>query len=251
MVGAVDGAVVGAVGDAVRDAVRGAVLTNWSNYIGGQFWCGGRWYGGAWSSFFREVCGLTLGGDLWDRAKAYEATMESACWWWPHLDFVIVSERPTEIHREQVGPRGWGSHRLHYGTGPAISFQDGWSIYAWHGVQVPAKVILHPEQLTPTEIMSEPNDQVRMAMLERFGFDRFICESGAKSIDKYANQFSEYELVEIPDRAWGHIKAVKMQCPSTGAIFVLPTSPQQVSVAAAMDEIKGVKNYFDRVQIQT
>ena len=66
-------------------------------------------------------------GDLWDRARAWESTIESACWWWPHNQFIIVSERPLEIHREQVGEHGWGSHRLHNDTGAAVKFR-GWEV---------------------------------------------------------------------------------------------------------------------------
>lgn len=72
----------------------------------------------AFTSFFREVCDLKLVGDLWDRARAFQATRESAGWWWAHRRFVMVSERPTEIHLEQ----------LDLEDGPVISWPDGWGI---------------------------------------------------------------------------------------------------------------------------
>ena len=180
----VRGAVRGAVGDAVGDAVGGAgqdlirqavfrvIRENWHRYLGGQFWVGGWWWGGAYTSFFREICDLELRGDLWERGKAHEGTLQSACWWWPHRDFVMVSERPTEIHTELVDPnrpRGWGSHRLHNENGPAVGFQDGWGVYSIHGVQVPAKVIMAPETLTAAEVRDETNTEVRRHMLDRFG----------------------------------------------------------------------------------
>jgi len=31
------------------------------------------------------------------RARAYAATVRSACWWWPHKDVVFVSERPRVL----------------------------------------------------------------------------------------------------------------------------------------------------------
>ena len=129
----------------------------WHRYLGGQFWVGGWYWGGSWASYFREVCGLHLSGDIWDRARAYEATMESACWWWPHRDFVLAVERPTVIHRELTDParsRGWKSHRLHCDDGPAVVWPDGWGVYAIHGVRVPRQVVEAPATLTPRSRMS-------------------------------------------------------------------------------------------------
>jgi hypothetical protein len=93
----------------------------------------------------------------------------------------MVSERPYVIRREQVGPRGWGSHRPHAEDGPAVGW-EGWGVYAIHGVRVPAKVVEAPETLTPAEIAAEPNAEVRRIMVERFGPERYIRESDAETI---------------------------------------------------------------------
>jgi hypothetical protein len=187
----VDDAVRGAVGGAVSGATKtrgdiAAVISRgWYNYVGGQFWAGGYWWGGAYTSFFREVCGLELSGDLWEKSKAYEETIESACWWYPHRDFVMVCERPTVIARELTNPespRGWGSHRLHSETGPALGFRDGWGVYAVHGTRVPAYVIENPELITWQAIESEKNAEVRRVMIGRYGADRYVVDSGASVV---------------------------------------------------------------------
>jgi hypothetical protein len=202
---AVDRAVRGAVDaveDAVRVAVRVAVGDAWWRYLGGQFWVGGSGWGPAWTSFFREVCGLRLAGDLWDRARAWEATVESACWWWPHPEFVTVSERPEEIHLEQVGPRGPGSHRLHREDGPAIIWPDGWGIWAWHGVRVPREVIETPDALTVDWILGHPNAEVRRAACERIGWDRFAAQAGLAAVDRCpdpANPGHDLALYDLPE----------------------------------------------------
>src|SRR5574337_1198330 len=72
---AVDGAVDGAVGDRqIAQAVADVISRGWPYYIGGQLWVGGWWWGPAYTSFFREVAGLELTDDLWQRGLAYEAT---------------------------------------------------------------------------------------------------------------------------------------------------------------------------------
>ncbi len=190
--GAVRGAVDDAVGDAVRDAVRDVIRRGWFRFIGGQFWVSGWYWGGAWTSYFRDICALELVGDLWDRALAYEATMESACWWYPHRDFVIVCERPSVIHRELVRPdvtRGWGSHRLHCATGPAVAWPDGWGVYSIHGVRVPFKkrhIVEQPELITIADIETEANAELRRVMIDRYGPARYVVDSGARVVHELA-----------------------------------------------------------------
>jgi hypothetical protein len=124
--------------------------------------------------------------------------MESACWWAAHRDFVIVSERPTVIHRELVDanrPRGFRSHRLHCDSGPAIAFQDGWGVWAWHGVRVDRRIIEAPWTITVPAIQQEANAEVRRIMLERFGLTRYLLDSGAAKIAE--DEFGELYRTEI------------------------------------------------------
>jgi hypothetical protein len=133
----------------------------------------------------REVGGLSLEGNLWDRGRAYEETIQSACWWWPHADFIMVCERPAEIHRELVNPaipRGWGSHRLHNDSGPAVGWKN-WAIYAIHGIRVPEHVVMRPDMITLAEIDAEENAEIRRVMIERFGYERYCREAKLQLVD--------------------------------------------------------------------
>jgi hypothetical protein len=197
---AVRGAVDGADMEAVKRGALEAIGRSFYYRMGGQFWAGGWYWGGAMTSFFREVCKLELTGDLWDRGRAYEATIESACWWWPHRRFVMVSERPVAIHRELVDvavPRGWGSHRLHNDAGSAVSWPDGWGVWASHGVRVTKQIIEAPDTLTVEQIRTERNVEVRRVMIERFGHERFIRESGAQLM--HEDEWGKLWRTQIPD----------------------------------------------------
>jgi ribosomal protein S13 len=99
------------VGDQVEAQVRDQVsaqvgdqVRDWWRYFGGQFWVGG-WYYGSPSvvSFLVEACGLLLPDDIRLRARAYMATCESACWWYPTRDVVFVSERPRTLEFHDAG----------------------------------------------------------------------------------------------------------------------------------------------------
>jgi hypothetical protein len=212
---AVDGAVRGAVDGAVRDAVGGAdqirrgtwraISSRWYYYLAPAWWTS-RWWGCAYTSFFRDICDLELPGDLWDRAKAYEQTAEAGSWWWPTKHFVMVADRPNEIHLEQFGPRGWGSHRLHNETGPAISWSDGTAYWFVHGTRVTEQIVLHPETLTIAQILAEPNAEVRRVMLDRFGWTLFAEQAQLRLVDEApdpANAPHTIRLYDLPTQIFG------------------------------------------------
>jgi hypothetical protein len=171
---AVYDAVRSKVGDAVRDAVGDAGqlwMHLWHRYIGGQFWVGGWYWGGpSWVSFFLDVCGLEVSAQTRLSAEAYAGCADSACWWWPHRDFVMVSERPLEIHLDVRG-------RLHSENGPSISWPDGWSLYHVHGVAMPADAILDRRSITVSRIEAEPNAEVRRVLIELYGRDRYVADA--------------------------------------------------------------------------
>lgn len=140
----------------------------------------------AFTSFFREVCGVQLPGDLWERARGYERTLEHAYWWCPHNDFLFVCDGPREIHLELTGPaarRTPAARHLHRPHGPAVSWPDGWSVHADHGRRVPGWIIEHPEAITVAHIAAQRNAETRRVMIERYGWARYVADSGAEVID--------------------------------------------------------------------
>jgi hypothetical protein len=174
--------------------LREVIARTWYYLIGGQFWVGAwSWWGSpSFVSFLQDVCGLTLPGNLDERARAYQATAESACYWWPFKTFVMVSDRPLHIRRDAQG-------RLHSESGPAIVWRDGWGLYSWHGVQVTANVVDTPaEQITAKWIAEEPNAEVRRVLIERMGLERYL-------------ELAEAKLVNRDD--WGELLAIRQPVP--------------------------------------
>jgi hypothetical protein len=158
--------------------------------MGGQFWVGGWYYGSpSFVSFFTEVCGLALSDDMAARATAYAGTVESACWWWPHKDFVMVCERPTHIDRDESG-------RLHSMSRCAIAWPDGYRLAFVHGLRVPEDVVEHPENLSVSRIDGEANAEIRRVMVELYGRERYLRDSGAKLVDESVDALGQ------PLRLW-------------------------------------------------
>ena len=208
---AVRGAVRGAVGDAVGDAVDGAdacsgaarvvldtINAGWGYRLGGRWWAGGWWWGLAWQSYFRDVVKLEfISSEVWERANAHEDMM-SAGWLWPHKDFCIVSELPSEIHLEAATPAAPIIRRLHNASGPAIAWADGVSIYFVHGVRIDdPEWILDRSKLTHANITMQSNAEVRRVMIEFYGADRYVRDSGSKLVD--SSEFGKLWRRELSD----------------------------------------------------
>jgi len=143
-------------------------------------WSGGNLWSGwpSYLSFFDRIAKLDI--PIYKQWRHYEAACIHGGPRMEHREFVIVSDRP-EILR--VDDR----NRPHCEDGPSHRWRDGWSLYYWHGVRVPAKAILAPQDLTIAEIRAEKNAEVRRVLRERFGEARYLAETGAKLVD------SDYE----------------------------------------------------------
>ncbi|PZG03190.1 DUF6745 domain-containing protein, partial [Nonomuraea aridisoli] len=114
---------------------------------------------------------------------------ESAGWWWPYERLAIVTRRPVELHLDDMG-------RLHRGDGPALAYADGFALHAWHGMPVPAGFGATLGDLTPERIRNEPNAELRRVMLEHFGFDRYLAESGARPV--HSDETGVLWRIELP-----------------------------------------------------
>ncbi|MCO5999041.1 DUF6745 domain-containing protein [Actinoallomurus rhizosphaericola] len=123
-----------------------------------------------WLALFDAVGGLA---DLTGLAE----TAQAAGWWWPYEGLAIVCDRPSELHRDEPG-------RLHRGDGPALSYPDGFALHAWRGMPIPADFIGTLTGLTAERIAAEENAELRRVMLENFGYDRYLAETGARPVHR-------------------------------------------------------------------
>jgi hypothetical protein len=163
---------------------------SWALYLGGNHdsaWC-------AYASFLAGTYG-TAGASGWRRRIDVLAHAQSAGWWWPHLDFVLVSDRPRVVRTESVSE---APGRLHCATGPAIAWRDGWRLYFWHGTRVPAWVVERP---TVEAIHAEPNVEVRRCAIEALGWHTYIANAGLDLVDTApdpGNPGFDLQLYNVP-----------------------------------------------------
>ncbi len=110
-----------------------------------------------------------------ERLEGLARVARHAGWWWPFEKAVVICERPVELHRDEAG-------RLDNGEGPALAFSDGFALHAWRGMPVPAVFLRELASLTPQRIRTEENAELRRVMLEYYGYDRYLAESGARPV---------------------------------------------------------------------
>lgn len=75
-------------------------------------------------------------------------------------------------------------HRFHDETGPALRFADEFHAHFWHGRRVTRDIIESPESITVARIEREKNVETRSILIERYGLERFLKDSGARKLSE-------------------------------------------------------------------
>lgn len=163
----------------------------------------------AFLSFFRHVARLDL--PEYEAWQHYESAAIHGSWRYAHPKFCIVSDRPERLLIDD-------KNRPHCETGPSHRWRDGWELYYWHGVRVPAHWIEQRESLDPNEVIQVENVEQRAAGAEIVGWPRMLSALQSKTIDKHDDP-EVGELIEMTlpglDRPGRFLKA---QCPRNGTI---------------------------------
>lgn len=109
----------------------------------------------------------------------------------PFTDVCLVAERPQIVRVIDL-------QDLHGEDGPVLAYWDGWGVYALYGDLVPEHFVLRPDEITVDEIDYEQNRQVRHFLLERYGRERYVQNSGAQVVasDRWGTLYRR----EVPGR---------------------------------------------------
>ena len=99
-------------------------------------------------------------------------------YYWIGADEVVCVPRPAIWIEDD---------RLHREDGPAIEWPGGERYYFRRGVEMPSWVFERPETITAPMIFAEVNVEIRRCMMERFGFGRFLRESGGSLLAQDAH----------------------------------------------------------------
>ncbi|MGD9679879.1 MAG: DUF6745 domain-containing protein [Candidatus Obscuribacterales bacterium] len=86
---------------------------------------------------------------------------------------VFACMKPRFIEADESG-------RPHCADGPAAVWSDGLSVYSWKGVLIDREIIEERDNITVRQILEENNAEVRRVLLDIYGNERFLTESGAE-----------------------------------------------------------------------
>jgi hypothetical protein len=139
----------------------------------------------------------------WDLSEKAPALLEAR---WLRKSFVMAWARPLfEAFAAGCWLIYWTEDTLYWCAKPVVHHdRAGWlhddrhaavesdieELYFWHGVRVPAFVVLRPDRITVAHIDREANAEVRRVMIERYrhgeevhGPAAFIRDAGAVGLD--------------------------------------------------------------------
>lgn len=188
------------------------------------------------TAFYQSMSdlGLPFNGFHKNLVRLWEQMSKACHFWFPYKHVLIISDRPSVLH---VDDRG----RAHNPKGAAIEYRDGWKIYAWKDILIPRDIVEKPESITVSQILNEGNAEIRRAMVDIFGLDRFVVESDSTSLDKQG----EYELLRVPYLNNVQMIALKMRCPTTSAVYVHSVHPDCTNVEQALAWKRGENDFIN------
>jgi hypothetical protein len=138
----------------------------------------------AWNCYLtaaRDILGLRLPEH--EKFAAWEECAIHGGFRYMHEKFCMVCDFPEILTKDD-------QNRPHGESGPSHRWRDGWELYHWHGVRIEPEqswIVTHPERITVALIEAESNSEIKRVMLERFGYERYLRESGATVVDECAD----------------------------------------------------------------
>jgi hypothetical protein len=141
-----------------------------------------------------------------------------------YADTVVFQDRPEVIKFDD-------QKRLHNPDGPAIRYRDGYSVYSWHGVRIPADWIENKSKLTAKIALTWQNIEQRRSACEILGWAKILKDLDSKVIDEDVDpEIGTLLEVEIPDI--GREKFLRVLC-GTKREFALPVPPEMTTALEA------------------
>ena len=152
------------------------------------------------------------------------------CFYWMFPDTVIISRNASRLHLDDF-------HRVHNPDGTAVSYEDGWKLWSWHGVSVPQSVIESSHETTVSDIESEENVEVRRVMMSIYGEERFLLDSGATVVheDEFGTLYrKEWDNEDDEPLVMVRVKNSTAELDGTFKTYFLRVPPELPTARAAV-----------------
>ena len=165
---------------------------------------------------------------------------KSAGWVMAYDDICFISERHDALHLDEAG-------LLHCGTGPALSYRDGFCVYEWHGISYPSEWAYNKPSAATA--LSWNNLEKRRVVWAMIGWPSILEQLNAVTISKDKNpEIGELMQAEIP--GVGLEKFLRVTC-GTGRKFVLPVPPEMTTARQANAWTWGMESDQYKPEVRT
>ncbi len=119
----------------------------------------------------------------------------------------------------------------------------------WRGVRIDERIAFRPEEITASEVLEEPNAELRRVKMERLGIERFLRESDPEILDTDTDPGGARKLFRVPLENDEPLVCVAVTCPSTGRNYLLRVPPDITSCHASVAWTAGFDNPDDYAPI--
>ncbi len=143
---------------------------------------------------------------------------QSGGWIIPLDGLCLASERHGTCARDADG-------RLHCETGAAVSYPDGFEIYAWHGTRIPQHWIERRDTLDPKEVLACENVEQRAAGGAIIGWHRM----------------PKIVIDGDPETDIGALIEIDIGLPNRGR-FLMAVCPRNGTICEGVPEISDIDN---------
>lgn len=124
--------------------------------------------------------------------KPYEQSALEGSYRIMHEEFCLVSDFQMEIHINE-------HNKPHNADGPSHQWRDGWALYNWNGVPVPAQWIDNKASLTAKEVMNQAKGDQLRAGLEIINWEGVFDKNNSTLLNTDAVYGVLYKVNKIKD----------------------------------------------------
>ncbi len=104
----------------------------------------------------------------------------------------------------------------------------------WKGIPINHRIAFHPEDICGREILEVSNAELRRVMLERVGFERFLQDVDAETLDRDTDPGGERRLLRVEMPSDEPLVCVSVFCPSTMRQYIIRVPPTITSCHQAI-----------------
>lgn len=115
----------------------------------------------------------------------------------------------------------------------------------WAGVPIDRRIAFHPESIRVDEVLQERNAERRRALLDRYGYGRFLKDAGAEVLDNDVDPGGERQLLKVAMQGDEDLVALSCYCPSTGRQYIIRVPPATPTCRHAAAWVAGFDNPDD------